>query len=176
MRRVAGLPSSAVAKICSQSALVSALWMPLSTIAQPAPSATSQRLMWSRAKGSGMRSHRTPGAISCAVPAGGGVACGKRSAASPPLSGGLMRCRSRVADALEDGGDALADADAHGDERIAAARPLQLADGGKREPRARGAERMTDGDGAAIGIDAAVGEVDLEQLEAAQHLARERLV
>src|SRR5215469_3085552 len=173
MRRVTGLPSSAVMKICSQSALVSALWMPLSTIAQPTPSATSQRLMWSRAKGSGMRSQRTPGAISCAVPEGGGATCGKRSAASPPLSGGLMRCCSCVADALEDGGDPLADADAHGDERIPSAAPLKLAYCGEREPRARGAKRMADGDGAAIGIDAAVGEVDLEQLEAAEHLARE---
>src|SRR5690242_8424130 len=135
MRRVTGLPSSWVAKICSQIALVSAVWMPLSTIAQPAPSATSQRLMWSRAKGSGMRSQRTPGAISSAVPAGGGAACGKRSAARPPPSCGLMQRPSCAADALEDGGDALAHADAHGDERITAARPLQLADGGEREAR-----------------------------------------
>src|SRR5690348_4311828 len=120
-----------------------------------------------------MRSQRTPGAISCAVPAGGGAACGKRSAARPPLSSGLMRGTSRGADTLENGGNALADADAHGDERVAAARPLQLANGGEREPCARGTERMTDGDGAAIGIDAAIGEVELEQLETAQHLARE---
>src|SRR5581483_6313934 len=146
MRRVIGLPSSALSKICSQSALVSALLMPVSTIAQPAPSATSQRLMWSSAKGSGMRSQRTPGAISCTVPGGGGAACGKRSAASPPPSCGLMRGPSRSADALEDGGDALADADAHGHERITAARSLQLADGGEREPCARGTQRMTDGD------------------------------
>src|SRR6267142_56232 len=40
----------------------------------------------------------------------------------------------------------------------------------------RGAERMTDGDGAAVRVDTRVLEVDLHQLEAAEHLAREGFV
>src|SRR6185437_1884274 len=119
----------AVAKRRSHSSRVVLLLMPVSTIAQPAPSSTSQRLMWSRAKGSGMRSQRTPGATSTAVPAGGGAACGKRSAARPPSSGVIGPC-SCAADPLEHRGDALANADAHGDERVAAAAPLELTDGG----------------------------------------------
>ena len=73
------------------------------------------------------------------------------------LVGRRARCSC---DALDDAGDALADADAHGDERIAPAGAVQLADRGQREPRARRAQRMADGDGAAIGIDARVVEID----------------
>ena len=68
------------------------------------------------------------------------------------------RRRRDSRDALDDGGDALADADAHGDERVAARRRSKLAHRGQRQPRARGAERMADRDGAAIGIDARVVE------------------
>src|SRR6185437_14836070 len=173
--RVTGRPSSAEAKSPSHNVLVVSLLIPVSMIAQPAPSSTSQRLMWSSAKGSGMRSHLTPGATIRASPAAGGAAWGKRSAARP-LSSGVTSAPSRVAHALEDRGDALADADAHGDQRVAPAAPMKLADGGEREPCARGAQRMADGDGAAIGIDPVIGEVDLEQLEAAEHLARKGLV
>ncbi len=43
---------------------------------------------------------------------------------------------------LDDGGKALADADAQADEGAAPAAPLQLAHGRQREPRSRGAVRM----------------------------------
>src|SRR5215469_2930257 len=98
-----------------------------------------------------MRSQNTPGATSTRVPGAGGVACGKFSAAMPPscgLMGGLA-----ILDALENSGDALSDADAHGDERIAPLTPMQLPNGGKREPRSRSAKRMSDRDGPAVGID-----------------------
>src|SRR5882762_4712185 len=52
-------------------------------------------------------------------------------------------------------GDALADADAHRHQRIAPAGALQLTRGGQRDARARGAERVTDGDGPAVHIDPA---------------------
>src|SRR5438132_2474591 len=63
---------------------------------------------------------------------------------------------------LEDGGDALADADAHRHQRIAPAGALQLTRGGQRDARARGAERVTDGDGPAVHIDPAVVERQFE--------------
>src|SRR6185503_10452790 len=59
---------------------------------------------------------------------------------------------------------------------IAAARLLQLARHREREPRARAAERMADGDRAAVRIDARILQVDLHELEAAEHLAGEGLV
>src|ERR1700747_1941145 len=49
--------------------------------------------------------------------------------------------RGRISDAFEHRRDALADADAHRPERVAAAGALQLAGGGQRDARARGAER-----------------------------------
>src|SRR5438552_11601108 len=45
--------------------------------------------------------------------------------------------RGRISDPFEHRGDALTDADAHRDERIAAAGTVQLAGGGQRDPRAR---------------------------------------
>ena len=52
---------------------------PQSTIVQPGPSSKSHRLMWLSAKGSGMRSHRTPGAIRFVSPGAGGAATGNSS-------------------------------------------------------------------------------------------------
>src|SRR5262245_31028500 len=78
--------------------------------------------------------------------------------------------------AFEDHGEALADADAERHRCVLAARLLQLARDGEREARARGAERVADGDRAAVRIHARVLEVDVHQLEAAEHLAGERLV
>src|SRR5580704_19597899 len=65
-------------------------------------------------------------------------------------------------DPFDDCGDALADADAHRDERISAAGTVQLPRRGQCDARAGGAERMADRDGAAIRVDAAVVERDFE--------------
>src|SRR5579864_381046 len=112
-----------------------------------------------------MRSQRTPGAISCTVPAGGAAAWGN------PMRRGRPRRDSCRAETLEHRGDALAHADAHGDERIASAGALQLPNRRQRKACARRAEGVTNGDGTAIGIDALVLEIDLEQLQATEHLA-----
>src|SRR5438552_15041084 len=55
----------------SQSARVSGLPMPVSTMVQPPSSCSSQRLMWSSANGSGMLSQWMPGATSIVVPGSG---------------------------------------------------------------------------------------------------------
>jgi hypothetical protein len=54
--------------------------------------------------------------------------------------------------ALDDERDALADSDAHGAERVAPAGAAELVHRGRDEARAAGAERVAEGDGAAIGI------------------------
>ena len=51
----------------------------------------------------------------------------------------------------------LADDDAHGAQRIAATRLVQLVHRGGGQPRAAGAQRVTQGDGAAVGVDACIG-------------------
>ncbi len=72
-------PPSSVAKICCQAALVSGSENPVSTAVQLGPSSSNHRLMWSSAKGSFMRSHKTPGAIGMTAPGLGGVVTGKCS-------------------------------------------------------------------------------------------------
>src|SRR5262249_29619054 len=79
-------------------------------------------------------------------------------------------------DSLQYDGDALTDADAHGEERVASAGALQLARCGESKPGAGGPERMAHGDGPAVGIDAGVIEGQAKTLEAGQHLRRERLI
>src|SRR5207253_10473965 len=59
----------------------------------------------------------------------------------------------RRSGAFEDDGDALADADAHGAEGVAAVGAQELIERGSDEARAAGTERVADGDGAAVGID-----------------------
>src|SRR5690242_609619 len=59
----------------------------------------------------------------------------------------------RRSDALEHERDALPDADAHRAQRVAAARALQVVERGGRKARARRAERMAEGDRAAIRVD-----------------------
>src|SRR5689334_1714342 len=56
-------------------------------------------------------------------------------------------------DALEDRGDALAAADAHGHERVALLRALQLVERLHREDAAGGADRMAERHGAAVRVD-----------------------
>src|ERR1044071_2887950 len=58
----------------------------------------------------------------------------------------------RVLDALEDDGDALAAADAGGGEAVAAAAALQLVQRRQDEARARSAERVAQGDCAAVDV------------------------
>jgi len=59
---------------------------------------------------------------------------------------------ARGLDPLEDDGDPLANADAHGAKSEAAFGPEQLVRGGRGEASATGAERMADGDSAAVGV------------------------
>src|SRR5258707_12658438 len=67
---------------------------------------------------------------------------------------------------LDHRGDALADADAHRDEGVAAAAALQLPRRGQGDAWPRGAERMANRDGAAIRVDPAVVERDFEPTQA----------
>src|SRR6267142_7126748 len=64
------------AKMRSHSARVTSSPMPQSMKVQPSSSSSSQRLMWSSANGSGMRSQCTPGATCSASPGAGGAVCG----------------------------------------------------------------------------------------------------
>src|SRR5512135_225434 len=77
---------------------------------------------------------------------------------------------------FEDHREPLAHTDAQRHRRVAAAALLELARHGERKARTGAAERVADGDRAAVRIDARILEVDLHQLEAPQHLARESLV
>src|SRR5438270_12471207 len=76
--------------------------------------------------------------------------------------------------ALEKGGNALADADAHGGDPIPPASAFQLAEQRARKPRTRGADRVTDGDRAAVRVGAVVGQGQLA--DAWDDLRRERLI
>src|SRR5579875_2031747 len=109
------------------------------------------------------------------APAGGFDA--HRAPAAPPQPGrpGWRRRRPR-SDPLQDHGDALADADAHRDQRIAPAAALQLARRGQCDARSRSAERMADGDGAAVRIDAAVVGRQFETAQTGQNLRGEGFV
>src|SRR5260370_34345065 len=89
--------------------------------------------------------------------------------AGPPATGPFPR-----SDPLEDGGDALPAADAHGDERVPAAGPAQLVQGLDGEDGPGGADRMAEGDAAAVRVDPV-----RRQAEFPGHgegLGRERLV
>src|SRR5260370_567804 len=62
--------------------------------------------------------------------------------------------RRNVLEALEDAGGAHAAADAHGDHAVAGVAALEFADDGGGKFCTGAAERMAEGDGAAVGIDA----------------------
>src|SRR5215467_1205971 len=62
------------------------------------------------------------------------------------LSIPLVDPRRKFSEAFEDEGDALADADAHGAESVAAVGAEELIEGGGDEARAAGAERVANGD------------------------------
>src|ERR1044071_7746569 len=85
----------------------------------------------------------------------------------------LPRLRGSVGErlnALEDCGNALADADTHRDQRISAAGAVQLPRRGQGDARARRAERMPDRDSAAIWVHATVVERDFEAAQTGEHL------
>src|SRR6266478_9984315 len=64
------------------------------------------------------------------------------------------RLQSQESEALEDAGGAHATADAHSDHAVAGVTALKFADEGGGEFCAGAAEGVTEGDGAAVGIDA----------------------
>src|ERR1700728_3385569 len=64
-------------------------------------------------------------------------------------------------EALEDGGDAHAAADAQGDERPPRAAALELVDDGGDEHRAGGAEGVAHRDRAAVDVDVLLGQVQV---------------
>ena len=77
--------------------------------------------------------------------------------------------RASGSDPLEDRGDALAAADAHGDQRVAAAGALQLVDRLDGEDRAGGADRVAERDAAAVRVD--LGRIEAELRATAQACA-----
>src|SRR3954464_10733304 len=88
---------------------------------------------------------------------------------------GPARCtKAGRLQALEHRGDALAAADAHRDERVPATGALQLVDGLGGEERTRAADRMTEGDRAAVRV--RLLHVELEAARDGDGLRRERLV
>src|SRR5690349_2643213 len=64
----------------------------------------------------------------------------------------MLMCQA-PSDALEDHGDALATADAHGGQGVAALDALQLMDGLGGDDRAGGAHRVTQGNARTVGVD-----------------------
>src|SRR5688572_9397074 len=75
---------------------------------------------------------------------------------------------------LNDRSDALADPDAHGCETVAAAALIHFMNQGRHHARAAAAERVTEGDRAAVNIQ--LVHVDAELASAGEHLRRKRLV
>src|SRR6185437_13993416 len=71
-------------------------------------------------------------------------------------------------------GDALADADAHGRRALGGTAAAHLVQQRRDDPRARAAERVADGDRAAVHVD--LLRVKLELVDAGDRLGRERLV
>ena len=74
--RVIGRCPSGPAIASDQAAAVSGLCSPVSTAAQPAPSAIAQVLMCDSGGGSGLRIHSRPGVTSTADPCTGAAAKG----------------------------------------------------------------------------------------------------
>ena len=70
----------------------------------------------------------------------------------------------------------MTQADAQADQRIALAAAFQLAQGGQGQAGTGGAERVANGDGAAVGVQARVIKGDAELLAAAQYLGGKGLV
>src|SRR6476659_7449881 len=79
-----------------------------------------------------------------------------------------------ISDRFEHGGEALADADAHRRDAIAAAATAQLPDERRGEAGAGAAERVAEGDRAAVDVELLF--VDSQLSRAGQHLGGEGLV
>ena len=83
---------------------------------------------------------------------------------------------TRKSDAFQDDRDALADADAHRAQRVAATALVQLVDRCRRQPRATGAQRMAQSNGAAVDVDASVVVLQTEQTQHCEALCRKGFV
>src|SRR5688500_13476781 len=75
---------------------------------------------------------------------------------------------------LDDGGDPLADSDAHGCQTVAAAALFHFMDEGRHHARATTAERMPEGYGAAVYVE--LIHVDAQLPNTGEHLRGKRLV
>src|SRR4029077_15817142 len=71
---------------------------------------------------------------------------------------------------------ALPDSDAHRTERVLLARGLELVRRGQQQPGAGHAKRVTEGDGAAVGIESGILVFEAQLPGAGQHLSREGFV
>ncbi len=85
----------------------------------------------------------------------------------PRLSAGSSLLRRGALDPLDDGRDALPPADAQGDERPLLIAPLELVQRGAEQHGAGCAERVPEGDRAAVDVDP--GGVNLERANGLQH-------
>src|SRR5579859_2010483 len=105
---------------------------------------------------------------------------GYRHPAAPGRSGwkpGVQTARSRQSSglqSLDDGGDALADADAHRRQPQAGLAPLHLLEQGRQDARPGAAQRMAQGNRAAVDVGALV--VQPQRAHALKRLDGERLV
>src|SRR3990172_13203729 len=88
--------------------------------------------------------------------------------------GGRGSGLERSADAFDDGGDALADTDAHGRETITAAAFFHFVNQRRHYARAAAAKRMAEGDGAAVHVQ--LIQVDLQLPNASKNLRGKGLV
>src|SRR5438876_569595 len=93
---------------------------------------------------------------------------------APRRSRGAPRYSDRLLDPLDDGGDPLAEANAHGLEPIARAAPLELVEQRRHELGARAAERVAERDRAAVDVHTAHVRVKLSLPR--EHDRSERLV
>src|SRR4051794_35592402 len=91
-----------------------------------------------------------------------------------PISPERSARRAARLDSFEDGGEALADADAEGGDPVLAAAAAQLAAEGAGEAGAGAAERVAEGDRAAVDVEPLF--VDPELTGAGEDLGGERLV
>ena len=97
-----------------------------------------------------------------------------RQAGAGRCAGTRLLAAPQVVEALDDGRDALADADAHGGEAEAAAGPAQFVGQHRDQAAAAHAQRMAEGDGPAVDVD--LGRIEAELVHAHERLRGEGLV